>query len=133
MLLGLLAKIACTMGLPRWLSGKESACQYRRHKRCRLDLWVRKIPWRMELQPTPVFLAGEFHGQRRLVEVGCYFLLQGIFLTQGSNPSLLHCRWSLASTADSLPAEPPGKPYFIYNSVYMSVPISQFIPPPILR
>ena len=29
--------------------------------------------------------------------VGCYFLLQGIFLTQGSNPHLLH--W----LADSLP------------------------------
>ena len=24
--------------------------------------------------------------------VGCHFLLQGIFLTQGSNPSLLHCQ-----------------------------------------
>ena len=24
--------------------------------------------------------------------VGCYSLLQGIFLTQGSNPGLLHCR-----------------------------------------
>ena len=24
--------------------------------------------------------------------VGCYFLLQGIFLTQGLNPGLLHCR-----------------------------------------
>ena len=28
--------------------------------------WVRKIPWRREWQPTPVFLPGEFHGQRRL-------------------------------------------------------------------
>ena len=28
--------------------------------------WVRKIPWRREGQPTPVFLAGEFRGQRRL-------------------------------------------------------------------
>ena len=27
--------------------------------------------------------------------MGCYFLLQGIFPTQGSNPSLLHCRWIL--------------------------------------
>ena len=27
--------------------------------------------------------------------VGCHALLQGIFLTQGSNPSLLHCRWIL--------------------------------------
>ena len=27
--------------------------------------------------------------------VGCSFLLQGIFLTQGSNPGLLHCRQTL--------------------------------------
>ena len=29
--------------------------------------WVRKIPWRREWQPTPVFLPGEFHVQRSLV------------------------------------------------------------------
>ena len=29
--------------------------------------WVGKIPWRREWQPTPVFLPGESHGQRRLV------------------------------------------------------------------
>ena len=28
--------------------------------------WVRKIPWRRKWQPTPVFLPGEFHGQRGL-------------------------------------------------------------------
>ena len=28
--------------------------------------WVRKIPWRREWQLTPVFLPGEFHGQRSL-------------------------------------------------------------------
>ena len=33
------------------------------------DPWVRKIPWRRAWQPTPVFLPGEFHGQRSLV--GC--------------------------------------------------------------
>ena len=27
--------------------------------------------------------------------MGCHALLQGIFLTQGSNPSLLHCRRTL--------------------------------------
>ena len=27
---------------------------------------VGKIPWRREWQPTPVFLPGEFHGQRSL-------------------------------------------------------------------
>jgi len=31
------------------------------------DPWVRKIPWRRPWQHTPVFLAGESHGQRRLV------------------------------------------------------------------
>ena len=29
--------------------------------------WVRKIPWRRERQPTPVFLPGESRGQRSLV------------------------------------------------------------------
>ena len=28
--------------------------------------WAGKILWRREWQPTPVFLPGEFHGQRRL-------------------------------------------------------------------
>ena len=30
------------------------------------DPWIRKIPWRKAWQPTPVFLAGESHGQRSL-------------------------------------------------------------------
>ena len=29
--------------------------------------WIRKIPWRKEWQPTPVFLSGESRGQRSLV------------------------------------------------------------------
>ena len=32
-----------------------------------MDAWVRKIPWRMEWLPDPVFLPGEFHAQRSLV------------------------------------------------------------------
>ena len=28
------------------------------------DPWVGKIPWKRKWQPTPVFLPGEFHGQR---------------------------------------------------------------------
>ena len=50
--------------LPRWLSGKESACQCRRIE---LNPWVRKIPWSRKWQPTPVFLPGKFHGQGSLV------------------------------------------------------------------
>ena len=47
-------------------SGKESTCQCRRHKRCGFNPWVRKIPWRMAWQPTPVSLPKESHGQRSL-------------------------------------------------------------------
>ena len=49
-------------GLPRWFSDKES-CQCRR---CGFDPWVRKIPWRMKWQPTPVFLPGKSQRQRSL-------------------------------------------------------------------
>ena len=40
--------------------------QYKRHKRCGLNTWVRKIPWRRAQQLIPVFLPGESHGWRRL-------------------------------------------------------------------
>ena len=51
------------LGLPWWLSGKESDTCRRRG----FDLWVRKIPWGRKQQPTPVFLPGKSHGQRNLV------------------------------------------------------------------
>ena len=54
-------------GLPGSDSGKEPTCQGRRHKTCRFYPWVGKIPWSRKWQPTPVFLPGEFHGQRSLV------------------------------------------------------------------
>ena len=56
-----------SIGLPRWLSDKESACQCRRHQRCGFNPWVRKIPWRRKWQSTPVFLPGESCGQRSLM------------------------------------------------------------------
>jgi len=48
-------------GLPRWLRGKESACQCRSH-----NPWVGKIAWSRKWQLNPVFLPGESHGQRSL-------------------------------------------------------------------
>ena len=51
------------IGLPWWLSGKESACQCRR---CGFDPWVGKILWKGKLKPIPVFLPGKFNGQRSL-------------------------------------------------------------------
>ena len=77
------------LGFPGGTSGKEPACQCRRHNKTRVRSlgredplekemathssvlawelpWVGKIPWRGEWLPTPVFLPGEFHGQRNL-------------------------------------------------------------------
>ena len=51
---------------PGGTSGKEPACQCRRYKRLRFDPWVGKIPWRRKWQPTPVFLPGNFLGQKSL-------------------------------------------------------------------
>ena len=41
----------------------KNACQCRKHE---FSPWVGKIPWRTKWLPTPVFLPGEFHGQRSL-------------------------------------------------------------------
>ena len=35
-------------------------------RRCGIDPWVGKIPWRRKWQPTPVFLPGKAHGHRSL-------------------------------------------------------------------
>ena len=54
------------VGFPGDASTKESSCHSRGCKRLRFDPWVRKIPWRRNWKPTPVFLAGKLHGQRSL-------------------------------------------------------------------
>ena len=46
---------------------EEPPCKSSRRKRCEFDHWVGKILWRRAWQPTPVFLPGDFHGQRSLV------------------------------------------------------------------
>ena len=60
-------RLCISEGFPGSPSGKEPVCQCRRRKRHGFDPWVRKIPWRRAWQPTPVFLPGEFPGQRSLV------------------------------------------------------------------
>ena len=51
------------IGLPKWLGGKEFACECRRGG---FDPWIGKIPWRRKWPPSPEFLLGKFHGQRSL-------------------------------------------------------------------
>ena len=54
------------VGLPWWLSSKESGCNVQAAGDMGL-IRVGKILWRRAWQPTPVFLPGESHGQRSLV------------------------------------------------------------------
>ena len=79
------------------------------------------------LQPYKLLCPWNFPGKN--TRVGCHFLLEGIFLTQGSNPCLWHLlHWQ----ADSLPLGPPGKPLvcaffaFITTSTPASVHQSLF-------
>ena len=44
----------------------------------------------MDCSPPGSSVHGDSPGKN--TGVGCHALLQGIFLTQGSNPDLLHCR-----------------------------------------
>ena len=55
---------------PGGTSGKEPTCQHTRHQRCGFNPWVRNLSWRRAWQPSPVFLPGESHGQRNLVDYG---------------------------------------------------------------
>ena len=90
------------MGLPRWLSGKESACQCRRHRRCGFDPWVGKIPWSRKWQPTLVFLPGESYGQRSLVGYNPWGLRAG---HDWSNWACVHAaskKWNCPSDENSL-------------------------------
>ena len=50
-------------GFPGGSDGEESACK----QETRVQSLSWKIPWRREWLPTPVFLPGEFYGQRSLV------------------------------------------------------------------
>jgi len=53
-------------GFPGGTGGKETAYQYRRHKKSQFDPWVGKIPWSRQWHPPPVFLPGKSYEQRSL-------------------------------------------------------------------
>ena len=64
---------------------KEWCCWlFSRYKSC---LTLLPLPG---LQPAELLCPRGSPGKN--TRMGCHFLLQGIFLTQGSNPSLWHCR-----------------------------------------
>ena len=58
--------LSICMGLPQWLSGKESACNAGDPG----SIPGQEDPLEGAWQPTLLFLPGEFHGQRSLVGYG---------------------------------------------------------------
>ena len=60
----IIANVYSVIGFPDGSDGKESPCNAGDPG---LIPGSGRFPWRREWQPTPVFLPGEFHGQRSLV------------------------------------------------------------------
>ena len=71
--------------------------------------------WPHGLRPTRLHCLWDFLGKS--TGVGCYFLLQGIFLTQGSNLGLPHCRQMLywATREVNPPHKYISKQYFLHS------------------
>ena len=74
-------RVLSTLGLALY-----AACSFKRGKRA-------GEPWHFHCDEHE--LADLYHPAGKNTGVGCHFLLQGIFLTQGLNLGLLHCRWIL--------------------------------------
>ena len=55
-----------TMGFPGGTTVKNPPATAGDTRDTGFGPWVRKIPWSRKGQPTPIFLPGKFHGQRRL-------------------------------------------------------------------
>ena len=97
---GMVKSLHCSPGRIRTLLISDCCCLVA--KRCRT------LSRAHGLQPTRLLCPWNSPG--RNTAVGCHFLLQGIFPTQGLNPSLLRRH------ADSLPLNHQGSPLIEYTS-----------------
>ena len=110
------------VGFPGGASGKESARQCRRHKRCGFDPWIRNIPWRRAWKPL------QYSCLENPMDRGAWWaMVQKVAKSQTQLKQLkthahthihththvsythMYCTHIMDST-DSLPFEPPGKP-----------------------
>ena len=77
--------------VPLWLVPKRvHGCSVVFDSLAQRTTWT---PWTLYSPPTRLLWVWDFPGKH--IGVGCYFLLQKIFLTQGLNPGFLHCRQTL--------------------------------------
>ena len=66
-----------TMGLPRWLSDKQSTCTRRSCRRCGFDRWVGKILWRRKWPPTQHSCLENLTDRRAFDGLQCITLQRG--------------------------------------------------------
>ena len=92
-----LKKMGDLQDCPQRLESPPSAAPWRWSHVCMFSRSVVSDSLRPhELKATRFLCSWDFLGKN--TGVGCHFLLQGIILSQGSNPHLLcllHCRWIL--------------------------------------
>ena len=103
-----------------WRQGQEKASTtaHSLQKRALLcgqslsPVWLLETLWTMP--------GSSVHGisQARILELGCHFLPQGIFPTQGSNLCFPHCWQSLASQVASLPATRETLNMHIFSTLF---------------
>ena len=93
-------------------------CKCRGQSLCFIHFWPvplgeRRMPLDIGLQTTKLLCPWDSPGKN--TGVGCHFLLQGIFPTQGSNQGLLHCRQTL------YPLSHQGSPCYTISQFSRSV------------
>ena len=83
-----------------WLRGKESACQYRSHRKLGFDPWVERILWRRKWQPTPGSLPGKPRGQRSLAGCSPWDAMRQTWLSVHTRYGLRHalCNFSFPTS-----------------------------------
>ena len=59
--------LTASLGFPRWLTGRESACKCRSRQRCGFDPWVGKIPLERVMATHCSILAWEILWTKSLV------------------------------------------------------------------
>ena len=94
--------------------------------------WSRSVMsgslWPQGQLPTRLCHQWDFPGKN--TGVGCHFLLQGIFPTQGLNPGLLHCRQTLYPLSHQGSPNVPWSPFLGRagvgkNTGWVAIPFSR--------
>ena len=82
----------------------------------KIFVWHSATPW-----TKPSRLLCPWNSPGKNTEVGSHSLLQGIFLTQGLNPSLSHCRLTLYCLSYQGSPEKRQSPIYFMNGGYVSL------------